>query len=574
MTGLSIYITAFWVLRFVPVGLGTFVGVLTLFALVLIFAQRKQERRNLFAILATHPVRGILAALAILLVVRFVPYAITPVAPGADMSMHSYVAALIARANGVPSSYRPLLPIDTFGAYAPGFSVVSALLSRLTGVAVARAAYFFDCMIYFLLTPVAYSTFRSRVGQFPALVAALVTTAASKDPQFFFQWGGTPTILAFEFVMVSFPVIEKHVGEKLANSTVPAALLLVGAATTHAVIPYAMVYVVPLTLAWWAYEEGGLSRLRAVFLRGTCLAGACGLFLMPYLVGWNAPLSAGEISWIRNWQHLPQHLPPTHGWFTIPLLAGVFAKAFGLLFVFWVFLAVLRRRFSSVFRPPDMVFALGVFLIIMNAFLWWLPASYALYPDRVRLLFLLPAGFLIADLVCQAREIGEPANDRASSPRAAVVSVRPMVLLGAAVLSSILPLTYWYVWGGTRQVSVTSDDLSAIEWIKRNSGPTAVIANNYSDAGLWIPAIAFRAITNPHEHIIYRDEVVAWRKTVQANLVFVGEHRVYPGFEYSIQSLQSQPDRYREVFRAGGAAVFRVVVRSKQSHSSFPERAP
>jgi hypothetical protein len=53
-----------------------------------------------------------LAVAIALTVVRFVPYGIAEAAPGADMSMHSYTARLILDADGLPSTYRPLLPVD------------------------------------------------------------------------------------------------------------------------------------------------------------------------------------------------------------------------------------------------------------------------------------------------------------------------------------------------------------------------------------------------------------------------------------------------------------------------------
>ena len=67
------------------------------------------RRRELFRLLTTKldwrgPHAVALVVLGIVFLVRFIPLLFTAVAPGADMSMHSYMTRLIIDADGVPET--------------------------------------------------------------------------------------------------------------------------------------------------------------------------------------------------------------------------------------------------------------------------------------------------------------------------------------------------------------------------------------------------------------------------------------------------------------------------------------
>ena len=64
---------------------------------------------------------------------------------------------------------------------------------------------------------------------------------------------------------------------------------------------------------------------------------------------------------------------------------------------------------------------------------------------------------------------------------------------------------------------------------------------------------------NAHVNIVYLDEVSRWQREGRASYLYVGARRVYAqGSPYSREALRAQPQRYREVFRQGGASVFRI----------------
>ena len=130
---IAFWIVTFWFLPYGKISLSSWgYGVVVLAAIVLgIGLWRYPEpalvvvdRDDMFAMLLL----GIAAILRFSFVWRW------PLAPaGADMSMHSYMAALIAAGNTVPTSHLPLLPIDSFGAYPVGFQALTALMSMFGG---------------------------------------------------------------------------------------------------------------------------------------------------------------------------------------------------------------------------------------------------------------------------------------------------------------------------------------------------------------------------------------------------------------------------------------------------------
>jgi hypothetical protein len=53
---------------------------------------------------------------------------------------------------------------------------------------------------------------------------------------------------------------------------------------------------------------------------------------------------------------------------------------------------------------------------------------------------------------------------------------------------------------------VGPDDLEAMRWIATHTRPLDVVCNDYGSPGLWVPALAGRAISAPHLPPFYFDE--------------------------------------------------------------------
>jgi hypothetical protein len=126
-----------------------------------------------------------------------------PLAPaGADMSMHSYMAALIAARDTVPSSHLPLLPIDSFGAYPVGFQALTALMSMLGGIPIYRSAMLMEASTLAFLTLAFYGFVRVFWDRSSSAMVALLVTFLPRNAQHFIQWDGDPTVLALGLLVM------------------------------------------------------------------------------------------------------------------------------------------------------------------------------------------------------------------------------------------------------------------------------------------------------------------------------------------------------------------------------------
>lgn len=137
-------------------------------------------------------------------IVRFLPMVINEAPPGCDITMHTYNTLLISLWQKIPENYQPIFDMKGFGAQAQGFSIISAVFSFLSKWSAYRATFFISCFTYFLIIGGFYIFLRSFISSEPALLTAIILSIFSKDPQNFYLWGGTPTILAFFFSLISF----------------------------------------------------------------------------------------------------------------------------------------------------------------------------------------------------------------------------------------------------------------------------------------------------------------------------------------------------------------------------------
>jgi hypothetical protein len=545
-TALGTWITLFWLIRLIPLSLAQLVVLVAAASLVGVTVRR---RKILDLFVKQLEWRGphalALMLLGGVLLVRFVPLLLTAVAPGADMSMHSYIARLIIDTNGIPASYRPLLPVDDFGTYAVGFSAVSALLASLGGLGAAQACFGVACAVHALLTLVVYGYCRQYTGSRNALLAALLVTFVVKDPQRHFHWGGNPTVLALALVGQGLVFLRAILDgeQRWRCAVVGGALCFAAAALTHSVLPYALVYYGAGLVLLRLYHAPAPARV-PMFARVVLIAAVTVVLAAPYLLQFNLDLTQAEVDWIRAWQRRPSHAPVGPGWL-LPLTSVLqIGRRLG-----FVFLAILLAATAWVLmkdRRGMVGPVLGVaiiLLLVVNAELWILPASYALYPDRIMLLMIFPG----SQIIIRAFE---------SHNRLPLAS-GPAHRLGIPVLIGIgAVFHFWHFYlNGYRWVSVTENDLQVVAWIEQNVPAGAVIENNYGDAGIWVPALAGRAVLRPHVNVIYLDDIKPWQDRTQPRFTFVGERRVYTDGPYG-------PDRdvdltgTAERFRRGGAVVY------------------
>jgi len=250
-----------------------------------------------------------------------------------------------------------------------------------------------------------------------------------------------------------------------------AALCLGGAAATHPMGACAGALL--LALRW----------------RTPAVAAAGGVALAAVLTAlaiWGPHLSPRETAWLRDYALHQERV--TSGVLGDPANVATAAAA---AFLLW------KRRFRLV--------ATAAVAIVGLVALFALLPYVGLYPVRFAPLLLV-----------------------AVTPLWAHAGAGRIPLLAPLALLAALPgHLRWYQ---RAEPMATAADVAAIRCVARETPASAVIDGAYGDATQWIPALADRAVTRPHEHVSVFDEVdAALARLPRPAFRFAGEHLRYGG---------------------------------------------
>jgi hypothetical protein len=179
-------------------------------------------------------------------------------------------------------------------------------------------------------------------------------------------------------------------------------------------------------------------------------------------------------------------------------------------------------------------------LLVINYRFWFIPFSYLFYPGRTALLMIIPLSFFIAPLVRKNL-------------------LRRGLLLVALVIIGVSFYGIFYVYNSVSMCSVTREDLDAFKWIDNTLSKDALFANNYGDAGVWIPAIIYRRITHPHSfQVLTERSTEEASKGLKADYIYIGSKAVY-GVDYRKEDLEKAPSRYKLIYTNDGAQVWKIL---------------
>lgn len=543
---------AFWPLavlatRVLPVSLGGLawagLGLASALTAVLLVRRRREPR----------PPRAswlLAAAFGVATLLHLLPVASWTVAPGADMATHTMLARLIVEAGRFPATFEPLYPIHDFGAYTAGLPAIAAVLTALAGIPVRQATLAVALLAYPALAGGLFLVARRFAGDAAALLGTWLALATS-DGYGFLWWGGNPTILSLGLGLAAVaPALGPPEKSLRGQGGLLFPLLAAGAVLVHAIPPCTLAYAVPVpALAWLARApRGGRLARAAAWLGLLAVAGA--LVGLTYLHGTGRVVTPAMREWVMDWQG--RHAPPG-GWSSFPIavwpwLVGRMRSG--------LFLALLGAAAAVAARDrrqlPWLAWAAAALIMVLNARYWFLPGSILLYPERVRLLLLAPTAALLA---AGLEGLWRRTADWPAARRRRVLGWTT----AAAVLWPTVEAVVSVHVAGNR-VAVTRDDLAAMRWMETNLPADALVANNYGDAGLWIPALAFRAITLPHHLLLqYRDELEAFLRQRSPGYLFTGEKLVYPPAQYRQDEVRARPERYRLLHSEGSARLYQVV---------------
>ncbi|MEX2179199.1 MAG: hypothetical protein WD801_10845 [Gemmatimonadaceae bacterium] len=515
-----------------------------------------------------------------------------------DMTAHAYVAELIVMRNGLPDTYEPFLPIGNFGSFPPGFHALAAIETLLSGVPAYRSTIHVACFAVMALTFSLAALLRGAgVSRAGAALGALAALVLARNPQFFVQWGGTPTLLAAAIV---FLVLRDAL--RLAEPRSPAfvarlGLLSAGALTVHPLPVVSFLYVFPVAAALSARREW--PAWRSLARNGVLVLTVAGVLALPFFA--RAPLDVPpEASdYARHWfrleseQALMLQTPALerlgalsaadiigpHTWpFHVVTYLGVLPAA---LLAFGLAARCVREARTALAPATRLAVALVAlhFLLYAAALTEWLPLWQALYPTRIGI-WLAPAlAIAIAGLMSllaarlsrrvlyavgiawivlfslqgyrlSAHRFGRAFYGSDNGGVARAIGVVANESVGGA---------FWHATLNRDNAVLAEDDLVAFAWVRAHTPADALFATNYGDAGGLLPAVARRRILEPHFSLsFYHLPDLARMRNAPADYIYVSAEAspVY-SLRYVAEALDTASN-LELAFRAGEARVYRV----------------
>jgi len=536
------WIVLFWYLRYVPVPLSQIVALA--FPVSVVFLVVLALRNRSVPVSCGRYDFLIFAVLALLLVLRLKAMGSVIAPAGADMSMHTYVAALISMADGIPGSYEPLVPIQTFSTFPVGFHVLTAIISLTGNMEVYRAGLLMTCVTYFLLTLFSYAFLRNWVGKAGALAASVLVSYFFHDPGGFVIWGGNPTVLAIAMVFL-FLTFKESSDLSPSASILGASLTLAGILLVHTIIFIQAFYLLFFTLPVYYWQRGRLHRGEITTFAAIAILFI--LFTLPYILnidfGVLTPKTLDLMKdWVRDTDHA-WHGDYNNAFWSIPVYI---ARRLGYHYIISVLIIVVlawcRKGFWTNNKESIIactVYVLSAIVLIVNTRSWLLPFSFAIYPERVVAMLIIPFSIMCGLAI-----------DHLSLDDVRLRMQRFLPVSLAVVLVFMVITRYNFTHFEDpliRQSSVTRDDLRGLLWLRENTMTADVVRNNYGDAGLWIPAIAMRPATAAHVNFAYLDKL---HPLPDSKYVFVGAKCVYQPCSITARTMAADP-AFREVFRSG-----------------------
>lgn len=412
---------------------------------------------------------------------------------GQDMSMHTYIAAIIAAANGFPGTLMPLLPITDFGLYPFGFSTVTAVMSGFNNLPVYTNALILSGIAHFLFDYSLYVILRARFSVFISMFAAAIVSWVSVNPHSFIAWGANPSVLSLAFLNFAVAFFLHH-KEKHAWLTL---LFLYASLLTNYMFVVAAAYILVPFIMFTALRNRGNFRLQLPHVIRTGPAVLAGL---PFLIkiftsGWELSEKTRQYIQTLHWEETSTwtgSFSPM-GFMEISRIIGSItdAKLF-ILFAAAGLLLFRKHRTTILFFG----YLTGtVYFLIINARHWWLPLSSLLYPYRISLLLLIPMAWSIGLLLMETQRRSRLLH---------LVSLLFILFLFAPYFR----FTQYLAAAKTNE-GATEKSIRAFAWLAARTDTRDIIWNRYDDAGLWIPAVIFRPITLYHTNPVEMDRLRA-----------------------------------------------------------------
>ena len=551
---LSYWVCGFWILKLLPLSFTGFIY----FSLALSFIIHIFYRRSDFSLPSFNLSDALSFVLSIFLFLLFILLYYQQIVPaGVDPATHGYIARLIQEYNGFPETYEPIVPIQRFGSSPIGFSVLTAAVSLLTNLPIYRSALLFVSLTYFLFGLALFLFLRSYFSVFISSLTTLSVLLIGSDITKYIEWGGNPSILSLAFLLfgISFGLRVLQFGYLSRKNIALLSLFLYASFTIHHIPFVTILFLFPIIGLYLVLKKSDWTKyfihLGYLFLFLFILA-------IPFFLSLKLP-STETLEFIKSWQRYTEHAWVgnwKNAFITIPLYLQMrIGKTLFLLFVLGLFSAIFFKVRHSVW------FFISLFImtvLVLNSRYWFLPLSPLLYPDRIVSVGVIPLSYFVGSFYSTcSRLIQKISTDRVFLTSVFIVLVLWLPLGRRSFVHQAI-----FNYTNTLQASLdysllSEDDIKAFHWILRHTSIKDVFINNYGDAGVWIPAIAYRKVTvNDHDPYDL-EELRDGASRLTPTYVYLGSRPIYSSISITLDELEHSI-RYELIYSSGNARVYKI----------------
>ncbi len=460
-----------------------------------------------------------------------------------DPVQHSYVAALILEAHGVPATYGSILPSQVFD-YHFGFQTIAAFAAWLgrgePAQAILATGQIIDALVCLSVYRLAIDLVGSRrAGAVAAVLVAMVMT----QPSYFVTWGRYPELAALAALPAAYaalrralvpsqprgwerenaagttpnarvtPITLSTVSSSLASSTstrpklrgkgsllgliarfsrwafarIDLGIGAVAAAALVLVHPRVGVFLACLGVARVISNAIEVRSIRRAWMLSVRLA-AVGAISLVLLAPWAT----------RLWAAHRQQVVATYAWQPLDLPLGLALAGNDR----WVLELAVLGWVIGLARRPAVSVLFGVWSILVlavaNPATFHLPFNLFVNGSSVAIALFMPASILTGHLFTMV-------SDRAAIER--WPNVARWALAGAVLAGGLTQAPSLTTIVNPCCLLIRPGDLGAISWVRENTPPNArFLINGYrwmdqvwmgTDAGYWLPVLAHRQTTLP-----------------------------------------------------------------------------
>ncbi len=519
---------------------------------------------------------------------RFIPMFLNEAAPGGDITMHTYNTLLITIWQKIPEDYQPIFNMKGFGAQPQGFSILSAIFSFLGKIPPYKATFFLSCFTYFLLLGGFYALLRTRFDSQVAFLTASIITFFCRGHQNFYLWGGTPTILAFFFSLLSYYFFIKEIeNPTLSFFRIFLLAFLISAGFLTHFIPMAVFILILIVIT--LYKLITIANKRNLVVKIIFTGILIFIFSLPYFIVFKK-VNTSEKEWqvIFDWnvylwkyEFLSQFIPHKLKflWVFIKIIYTTGILPFILALMGMISLIKKKKFYEEIFLS----FFTIITILCFNLF-WKIKLTQIFYPERTSLYFLFPFGLLIGEFLSQLNQRSFKKyllyfclflffNLAILSP---FLSKKGEKTFLKKIIRSLLAEEFYKYLFVKDNYSLTKNDLEAFLWIKNNC-PDGIILTNYSDGGVWLPAILGRPSYLAHIVFNLFDEYEKFIKNTpveEFKYLYIGSKNVGENIFFTKKILEKENKKVEKIYEKGGVSIYKIKEPSYFLERIFLHRLP